>query len=438
MASLAQLFADIGVESTDQSAQPAPPPRWLDAVSRGDLGSLFNTAGTLKGGVGADPTYAPGNLGGYTVPSSGRAVSDAEIAQAMAAAAAANPQPAPEAPAPGAGTPASAQTGWVQDPTNGLNIWLQNGVPTGYMNPSTGKLEPFMPGEDPVVAAARIKAQADILAKQMDLAARQAGGGRGRGGVGAAVGMSPADQIAVYQQTQGATAEAQMQNALVRAQQEADASKAAAEIKAQAERDAAQIAADTSKTNKQKDVEIGQISAQAARDAAEATAKATRYAAELAAQQKQAEVKANIAIAAGNVQLGFAQMASSERIAAARAAVDREIAGLNAYTQLLGFQEQGRARKAEAAASVFKTLAEQAPADQLRSAFFFLRGQAPPPTLSERMPAGLLRALDINPDTANAAAQTLRGDATPPPFLAELMRGQAGRPAQPAGAMAGA
>lgn len=199
-----------------------------------------------------------------------------------------------------------------------------------------------------------------------------------------------------------------------------------AEIQGNTSAKVAQINADTTLTTAEKQVEIARISAQSAKDAAEATAAATRYSADLDAAAKQRQTEAELSIAQGNWDLGYAQMQSAERITAAKAQVDREIAGLNTYGQLLQVESQERGQRANAAASVFNTLATLAPADQLRSAFFLMRGQAPPPSATTQLPAGLLSALGVNPDTATAAAQQLRGSTSIPPWLAGLMGAKGG------------
>lgn len=216
----------------------------------------------------------------------------------------------------------------------------------------------------------------------------------------------------------------QGENALNVANANNEAGRLVSQLQADSAAAIARIQGDTTLNAKQKDVEIARVNVQGAKDAAEASASAQRYVAELNAAEEKRRTDAQIAIANGQTQLGYAQMQSAERIAAAKAQIEREIAGLTAYTQLLGIESTERASKAQSAASVFKSLAEAAPADQLRSAWYFTRGQAPPPTLSEKMPSGLLSALGMNPDTVTAAARQMSGQVSVPPFLANLMSGQ--------------
>lgn len=197
-----------------------------------------------------------------------------------------------------------------------------------------------------------------------------------------------------------------------------------AKIQAETQSKIAQIEADSALSAKDKDVQIAGINAQAGKDAAEAQAAASRYVAELDAQEQQRRTEAEAAIAQGQVDLGMAQIRSAEKIAMAKAELEREVAGLQAYTQLLGIESQERSNKAQAAASVFKSLADATPGQQLKNAYYFLRGAGPPPTMAENLPSGLLSALGLNADTVSAAAKQMEGKTSVPPFLAQLMKGQ--------------
>ncbi len=131
---------------------------------------------------------------------------------------------------------------------------------------------------------------------------------------------------------------------------------------------------------------------------------------------------AQLAAKEGDWQLARDQLASAEKIAAAKAMVDREVAALGIYGTLLAVESQERSKRAASAAEVFNTLAQLAQGDRSTAMLYALRGQAPPSPIAS-IPPGLFAALGVNPDTAEAAGQQLRGQLTAPPWLVGLLGG---------------
>ena len=198
------------------------------------------------------------------------------------------------------------------------------------------------------------------------------------------------------------------------------------ELKATVEREKTKALRDNSIDDNARAVRVAEINQKGATDAAQIASAAMQASAMLEAAALDRQTQAQIAKAAGDERTAMAQIRSAEKIAAAKAEIDAQVAQLNVYGQLLAVESQERGRRAEAAASVFNTLAQMAPQDQLRSAFYTMRGQAPPPSTISQIPPGLFAALGVNPDTASAAAQQMRGQVTVPPWMQSLLGGTEG------------
>lgn len=253
----------------------------------------------------------------------------------------------------------------------------------------------------------------------------------GAGGGTGVAGFSLDDEIALIDaQNRGRLAEQQeiTQRETELAKEQAQSSQAVARINGDFQQETARINADTQLAVADKQKAMADAQARATVEAARVQAETEKYNKQLDVLMTTATNSANLAIAAGNIQLGMAQIASAEKMQMVQAQLQRESQGLQAYISLMQLQEQAKTRRAESAASIFNTIAQMAPQENLRSAFYLLRGQAPPEPFTSRIPKGLFEDTGLNPDTVEAARQTVQGSTTVPPWMIELMGGTTGQP----------
>jgi len=192
---------------------------------------------------------------------------------------------------------------------------------------------------------------------------------------------------------------------------------------AQLAKDLESIKGDNLLSQKDKDRKQAEMIEEYKADAAKAADALDRYKITITQQESALQRAAALALKEGEWGLARLELASAEKMAAAKAQVDRELKAVEAFVSMLNVENVERSRRAASAADVFKTLATLAPQDQLRSAFYLLRGQAPPASATTTIPPGLFAALGVNPDTASAAAEQLRGSLSIPPWMSKLMGG---------------